>query len=146
MTTIKLQTTATPPTLQIERLADLMKSQSGLTLIGCFIAIAIFNFLSGSNHKGKVATSYWGGKREKQKAKRKAKKQIAKPIRNSVALYVGTPPDIRSQIEKQWREKGLMKNKPAFSQQLHKWKEPDKTLYFPDALHRNFCYWCSRFW
>ena len=127
-----LQTT-TSPTLQIERLTDLMKSQSGLILIGCFWAIAIFNFLSGGNHKGKVATSYWGGKREKQKAKRKAKKQMAKPIRNSVALYVGTPPDVRSQIEKQWYAARLLKTKPTFTQQLRRWKEPDTTLYFPDA-------------
>ncbi|MEB3218747.1 MAG: type IV secretion system DNA-binding domain-containing protein [Nostocales cyanobacterium 94392] len=125
--------TITPPTLQIERLADLMKSQSGLILIGCFCAIAIFNLLSGSNHKGKVATSYWGGKREKQKAKRKAKKQMAKPIRNSVALYVGTPPNVRSSLEKQWYAAGLLKTKPTFTQQLRRWKEPDRTLYFPDA-------------
>ncbi|WP_414621558.1 hypothetical protein [Calothrix sp. CCY 0018] len=43
---------------------------------------------------------------------------MAKPIRNSVALYVGTPPDIRSQIEKQWFEKGLLKTKPTFTQEL----------------------------
>ncbi|MGB3756521.1 MAG: type IV secretion system DNA-binding domain-containing protein [Rivularia sp. (in: cyanobacteria)] len=133
MTTIKLETTTTPTTLQIERLADLMKSESGLILIGCFLAIAIFNFLSNSNYKGKVATSYWGGKSEKNKAKRKAKKQIAKPVRNSVALYVGTPTFIRSNLEKQWRDAGLIKTKATFRRQLHMLKEPNRTLYVPDA-------------
>jgi type IV secretory pathway TraG/TraD family ATPase VirD4 len=132
MTAIR-QTTTTPPTLQIERLADLMKSESGLILMGCFLAIAIFNFLSGRNHKGKVATSYWGGKSEKNKAKCKAKKQIAKPVRNSVALYVGTPGFIRSNLEKQWREAGLIKTKSKFFQQLHRFSSSDITLYLPDT-------------
>ncbi len=133
MTTIKLQTTTIPPTLQIERLADLMKSESGLILMGCFLAIAIFNFLSGGNHKGKVATSYWGGKSEKNKAKRKSKKQIAKPVRNSVALYAGTPTFISSNLEKQWSDAGLIKTKPTFTQQLHRFSSPDRTLYVSDA-------------
>ena len=133
MTTIKLQTTTISTTLQIERLADLMKSESGLILMGCFLAIAIFNFLSGSNYKGKVATSYWGGKSEKNNAKRKAKRQIAKPVRNSVALYVGTPGFIRSNLEKQWREAGLIKTKSKFFQQLHRFSSPDITLYVSDA-------------
>ncbi|MEO1802582.1 MAG: hypothetical protein AAFR62_19545 [Cyanobacteria bacterium J06629_2] len=47
MTAIR-QTTTTPPTLQIERLADLMKSESGLILMGCFLAIAIFNLKNKS--------------------------------------------------------------------------------------------------
>ena len=133
MTTIKLQTTTISTTLQIERLTDLMKSESGLILMGCFLAIAIFNFLSGSNYKGKVATSYWGGKSEKNKAKRKAKKQIAKPVRNSVALYVGTPTFIRSNLEKHWRDAGLIKAKSKFFQQLHRFSSSDITLYLPDA-------------
>ena len=133
MTTIKLQTTTISTTLQIERLADLMKSESGLILMGCFLAIAIFNFLSKSNHKGKVATSYWGGKSEKNKAKRKAKRQIAKPVRNSVALYVGTPTFITSNLEKQWHDAGLIKTKPSFTQQLHRLSQPDRTLYVPSV-------------
>jgi hypothetical protein len=69
--------TATAQSLQIERLPNLMKSQSGMLLLGCFAAIAVFKFLSGSNYKGKVATSYWGSNREKSRAARKAKKQLS---------------------------------------------------------------------
>jgi type IV secretory pathway TraG/TraD family ATPase VirD4 len=116
--------------LQIERLTDLMKSQSGLILVGCFAVLAIFKVLSGRNYKGKVATSYWGGSREKSLAAHKAKKQISKPTRNSVALYVGTPGDIRITLQKQWYEAGLLKTKPTFYKQFI---SPNSTLYVPDA-------------
>jgi type IV secretory pathway TraG/TraD family ATPase VirD4 len=121
---------ATAQSLQIERLPNLMKSQSGMLLLGCFAAIAVFNFLSGSNYKGKVATSYWGSNREKSRAARKAKNQILKPTRNSVALYVGTPREMQIRLEKQWYSDGLIKTKPTFYNQLI---SPNSTLYVPDA-------------
>lgn len=125
------QVKSTPvESLQIERLADFMKSQSGLILLGCFAVMAIFQVLSGRNSKGKVATSYWGGSREKSLAARQAKKQISKPTRNSVALYVGTPGDIRITLQKQWYSAGLLKTKPTFYKQFI---SPNSTLYVPDA-------------
>lgn len=124
---------ATAQTLQIERLAGLIKSQSGLVLLSCFVALAIFRVLSGGNKKGKIATSYWGGNREKSLAARKAKKQISNPTRNSVALYIGTPQQVRSRIENEWRNRGLLKTQPTFYQQLHKLISPNSTLYVPDA-------------
>jgi type IV secretory pathway TraG/TraD family ATPase VirD4 len=122
--------TATAQSLQIERLPNLMKSQSGMLLLGCFAAIAVFKFLSGSNYKGKVATSYWGSNREKSRAARKAKKQLSNLTRNSVALYVGTPHEMRSRLEKQWYCAGLLKTKPTFYKQF---LSPNPTLYVPDA-------------
>ena len=119
-----------PKNSQIEKLADLMKSQSGLVLLGCFASIGILKLISGSNYKGKVATSYWGGSREKSQAARKAKKQIFKPTRNSVGLYVGTPPYIRTALQKQWYTRGLIKTKPTFSQRF---LSSNSTLYVPDA-------------
>jgi type IV secretory pathway TraG/TraD family ATPase VirD4 len=124
---------ATVQTSQIEKLASLMKSQSGLVLLGCFVTIAIFKLISASNYKGKVATSYWGGSREKSLAARKAKRQIINPTRNNVALYVGTPNHMRYQLEQNWRSQGLLKTKPTFYQQLHKFTLPNSTLYVPDA-------------
>jgi len=124
---------ATAQTLQIERLMGLIKSQSGLVLLSCFVALAIFRVLSGGNKKGKLATSYWGGNREKSLAARKAKKQISNPTRNSVALYIGTPHQVRSRIENEWRNRGLLKTQPTFYQQLHKLISPNSTLYVPDA-------------
>jgi type IV secretory pathway TraG/TraD family ATPase VirD4 len=111
----------------------LIKSQSGLVLLSCFVALAIFRVLSGGNKKGKLATSYWGGNREKSLAARKAKKQISNPTRNSVALYIGTPHQVRSRIENEWRNRGLLKTQPTFYQQLHKLISPNSTLYVPDA-------------
>ncbi|NJL10134.1 MAG: type IV secretory system conjugative DNA transfer family protein [Calothrix sp. SM1_7_51] len=110
-----------------------MKSQSGLVLISCFLVIAVFQFISGRNNKGKVATSYWGGSREKSLAARKANKQISKPTRNSVALYIGTPEKMRARLEENWRSAGLISNKTTFYQKLDKFLSPNSTLYIPDA-------------
>ncbi|BAY95211.1 MULTISPECIES: type IV secretory system conjugative DNA transfer family protein [unclassified Tolypothrix] len=120
-------------TLQIERLTELMKSQSGLVLLSCLIALAIFRVLSGGNRKGKLATSYWGGGREKYLAARKAKQQISNPTRNWAALYIGTPQQMRSRIENEWRTAGLLKTKPTVNQKLHKLISPNSTLYVPDV-------------
>ncbi len=119
--------------LQIERLGSLMKTQSGLMLISCLAAIAIFKLLSGRNYKGKLATSYWGSTREKSLAARKAKKQIHQPNRNNVALYIGTPTFMQNHLENQWRHQGLLKTKPTFYQQLQKFASPNSTLYIPHA-------------
>ncbi|MBE9216695.1 type IV secretory system conjugative DNA transfer family protein [Plectonema cf. radiosum LEGE 06105] len=124
------QPLTTPQNSQIDKLADLMKSQSGLVLLGCFASIGILKLISGSNHKGKVATSYWGGSREKSQAAKKAKKQISKPTRNYVGLYVGTPPYIKTALQKQWYSRGLLKTTPKFTQ---RWLSPNSTLYVPDA-------------
>ncbi len=126
---VKQQST-TPQNSQLDKLSNLMKSQSGLVLLGCFASIGIFKLISGNNYKGKVATSYWGGSREKSQAAKKAKKQISKPIRNSVGLYVGTPSYIRNALQKQWYSQGLLKTKPTFNQQL---LSSNSTLYVPDA-------------
>jgi type IV secretory pathway TraG/TraD family ATPase VirD4 len=126
-------TTTPAQSLQIERLPNLMKSQSGLLLFGCFVVIGVFKLVSGRNYKGKVATSYWGGSREKSRATRKAICQISKPTRNSVALYVGTPLHIRIRLENEWRSLGLLKTKTTLNQQLHNFTSPNPTLYVPDA-------------
>jgi type IV secretory pathway TraG/TraD family ATPase VirD4 len=128
---LQIQQSTTPQSLtQVERLADLMKSQSGLVLLGCFVSIAVSKFISGRNYKGKVATSYWGGSREKSLAARKAIHQISKPTRNSVALYVGTPLRIKSHLRKQWYEAGFIKTKSNFYSSLI---SANSTLYVPDA-------------
>lgn len=123
----------TSSTLQIERLANLMKSQSGLVLLSCFVAIGIFKLLSGANYKGKVATSYWGGNREKARAKRKAKKQIAQPTRNSVALYVGTPSQMRTRLNTEWRRLGLLQTQTNFGNNFNELISSNHTLYVPDV-------------
>jgi type IV secretory pathway TraG/TraD family ATPase VirD4 len=116
--------------LQIERLPNLMKSQSGLMLLACLVVIALFKLLSGTSYKGKVATSYWGSSKEKSRAKIKAKKQIVKPTRNSVALYIGTPRDIRNNLQKEWYQSGFIKSKSTFYPSLI---SSNSTLYVPDA-------------
>ncbi|BAZ37597.1 transfer complex protein TrsK-like protein [Calothrix sp. NIES-4101] len=117
--------------LQIERLPNLMKSQSGLMLLACLCVIALLKLFSQTNNKSKVATSYWGGSKEKSKATRKAKTQMAKPTRNSVALYIGTPHDVQSNIENQWYQ--YNSQFAIRSSQLTSFFSANPTLYVPDA-------------
>ncbi|NEU77429.1 hypothetical protein PI95_034460 [Hassallia byssoidea VB512170] len=93
-----------------EQLGSLLKSQSGLILLGCLVVVAVLQLWSaGSAKKGKIATSYWGSGKEKQKAAIIAKKQMLKVTRNNVALYVGTPREMRDRLENEWRKHGLIK-------------------------------------
>ncbi|WP_321572288.1 hypothetical protein [Calothrix sp. PCC 6303] len=124
--------------LQIERLPNLIKSQSGLMLLACLSAIllrshfvnAFSKLLSESNNKGKVATSYWGGSKEKSKATNKAKKQILKPTRNSAALYIGTPRNMQINLQKQWYRSGFIKTQPN---NFPFFSSANPSLYVPDA-------------
>ncbi|WP_238178469.1 hypothetical protein [Calothrix sp. 336/3] len=116
--------------LQIERLPNLMKSQSGLMLLACLVAIALSKLFSATNNKSKVATSYWGGSKEKSKATHKAKTQMAKPTRNSVALYIGTPHDVQTNLENQWYRSGFVKTQPNHFPSFF---SANPTLYIPDA-------------
>lgn len=42
-----------------------LKSQSGLTLLACLAAVVAFQVIRGGAKKGKIATSYWGGGKQK---------------------------------------------------------------------------------
>jgi len=68
-----------------------LKSPTGLTLLGCLVAVVAFQVMGGGTKKGKIATSYWGGGKEKTRAAVLAKKQITAVSHNNVALYIGTP-------------------------------------------------------
>lgn len=121
-------------TSTVNQLIASLKSPSGLILLGCLVAVAAFQVLGGGAKKGKVATSYWGGAKEKAVAAKRAKKQMAKVSRNNVALYVGTPPQIRERLHEEWRLKGLVKDATsAWQKQLDKLFSSNPTLYVPDA-------------
>lgn len=111
-----------------------LKTQSGLTVLACLVAVAILQIVSGFSKKGKIATSYWGGGKEKAAAARKAKKQITKPTRNSVALYIGTPQIMRSKLIKHWQEAGFPVRKESVrNKQFSQFISPSPTLWVPDA-------------
>jgi hypothetical protein len=61
-----------------QQLSILLKSQSGLMLLGCLVVIGIFSWLSDRHKKGKVATSYWGGASQKATARKKAIRHLRK--------------------------------------------------------------------
>ncbi|MBW4434323.1 MAG: type IV secretion system DNA-binding domain-containing protein [Pelatocladus maniniholoensis HA4357-MV3] len=116
-----------------QQLGVLLKSQSGLMLLGCLVVIAIFSWLSSHHKKGKVATSYWGGASQKATARKKATEQMNKTTRNNVALYVGMPEEMRDKLQAQWRSQGLVKNSSQkWSKALRK-LNASPTLYVSDA-------------
>jgi type IV secretory pathway TraG/TraD family ATPase VirD4 len=107
------------------------KTPSGMMLIGALVGFGILQLLSDGK-KGKIATGYWGNTKEKNVAKKKAKKQISQIKRNSVSLYIGTPADIKYRLECQWYQQNMLKKKP----QKPTWNplsSPTPTLYIPDA-------------
>ncbi|MBE9180224.1 type IV secretory system conjugative DNA transfer family protein [Oculatella sp. LEGE 06141] len=127
-------TTTSSTTSSLNRTFDGLKNagstQTWLMVIGLIIVIAGLQLFS-SNQKGKIATGYWGGAKEKSRARKKAKTQMAKVTRNNVALYVGMPTDIRSRLEQEWIAKGAIAKKPK--NRFDKIIKPSPTLYLPDA-------------
>jgi len=63
---------------------------NGLTVLGMLGAYILMRvFFGDSSNKKKIATSYWGGSKEINTAKKKALIQIANPKCDSAALYIG---------------------------------------------------------
>lgn len=92
--------------LPTEALQNYIMSPSGLVLVGALGVVGVISLLGDSNKKGKLATSYWGGSSQKEKAKKKALDQIENPQRNSAALYINTPEEIREKLNEQWLLEG----------------------------------------
>ncbi|MGM3309544.1 type IV secretory system conjugative DNA transfer family protein [Anabaena sp. WFMT] len=76
------------PQAPIGKYTHYLFSYNGLVLTGLLLGFVFLQILSGTK-KGKLATSYFGGRKEKAKAKKKAIKQIANPQCDSATLYVG---------------------------------------------------------
>ena len=102
---------------------SLARSAEGLTLGSLLLTLAVLSLLEGKSKKGKLATSYWGSKKQKKQAAQRAKKQIQKPKRNSAALYIGTPPKMQQKLEEEWSATFKKKFKPSRS---------FTSLYIPD--------------
>lgn len=82
--------TPTSPNLSNSILHSL-SGGTGLTLMACLAIFAVLAILGNSpNRKNKIASGYWGGRRELNSAKRRALKQIKDRKRNAVAAYIGT--------------------------------------------------------
>ncbi len=76
------------PQSPIGKYTNSLFSPNGIILAGCLLGIAAFSMLSGGK-KAKLATSYFGGRKETAKARKKAIKQIASPKCDSATLYIG---------------------------------------------------------
>ena len=69
------------------------KNPASLLLL-VFVPLLLWLYRNPSN-KGKIATSYWAGSKEKTACKKTAMKQIQKPRKNEYCLYVNPPPCMR---------------------------------------------------
>jgi len=105
---------------------DFATSQTGIMLICCALGFGLLQLFS-SEKKGKTATGYWAGVKEKANATKQAAKQMAKMTRNNVSLYIGCPAKMRQKLHEEWQTQGLIKKetKPPSGQ--------NSTLYVPDA-------------
>ncbi|MEM8804444.1 MAG: type IV secretion system DNA-binding domain-containing protein [Cyanobacteria bacterium P01_G01_bin.38] len=80
----------TASTQSLSQLFSSLQSKNGLVLLGCVILIAGFSLL-GKRKKGKLATSRFGGGKEKSAARKRALNQLKARKRNAVSLYIGKP-------------------------------------------------------
>ena len=101
-------------------LSSFMTPQLGLMLL-LLGGVALLSI--DGQKKGKLSTSYWGGKREETIAKNKAVKQIKNPERNSAALYIGTPIEVQDNLEIEWLKQGIKVTPKTTAK---------KTYWFPD--------------
>ena len=74
----------------IGKYTNALFTPNGLTVLAIVSAYILMRvFLGDGSHKKKIATSYWGGRKESNTAKKKALQQIQSPRCDSVALYIG---------------------------------------------------------
>ena len=78
---------------------EYLKDPNNQLLLFVLIVLLLLNLFS-DDRKGKLATSRWGAKKELDKAKKKALKQMSKVTRNSVALYIGSSKETIKLIDK----------------------------------------------
>lgn len=83
-----------------------LMTPTGLTLMGTLVLLGLLS-LAGDGRKGKLASGYWGGRAETARAKARASKQIARPARDSVSGYIGTPGEILLKLKEEWVIRGL---------------------------------------
>ncbi|NMF66928.1 type IV secretory system conjugative DNA transfer family protein (plasmid) [Brasilonema octagenarum UFV-E1] len=96
---VKTNQEAKPSSYDFSKYTDRLFSPQGLALAGGILALVILQMFSGGK-KGKLATSYWGGRKESVRAKKKAVKQISFPKCDSASLYIGVHKDKNQKLPK----------------------------------------------
>ncbi len=88
---LSLEQPTTKPSIGIEKYTHLLLSPRGLTVLALLIVYVLMRVFWGDENskKKKIATSYWGGRKETATAKKQALLQIANPKCDSAALYIG---------------------------------------------------------
>ncbi|WP_341531428.1 TraM recognition domain-containing protein (plasmid) [Nostoc sp. UHCC 0302] len=79
-------------------LTDAFVSPAGLGLLACGALLVAAKCIDAKGGKAKLATARWGGNVEKTAARKLACEQIRERRHNRVALFIGTPRNISSQV------------------------------------------------
>lgn len=88
-TKVKTATESLPSSgYDFSKYTNQLMSPQGLALAGGILGLFLLQMFSGGK-KGKLATSYWGGGQETNRAKKKAIKQVTSPKCDSASLYIG---------------------------------------------------------
>ncbi|MGL5193403.1 MAG: type IV secretory system conjugative DNA transfer family protein [Chroococcales cyanobacterium] len=119
-----------PISQTVQALTQHFQGTTGLVLLGCAAAIVLVQWMGDGKKAGRIASGYWGGTRERASARKKAQTQIKSPRRNQAALYIGTPPAMRSQWQQIWQSQGIAEKTPKKSGWMG---SSNKTLYLPDV-------------
>ncbi|MDB9370679.1 type IV secretion system DNA-binding domain-containing protein [Nodularia spumigena CS-586/05] len=88
------------PQHDIGRYTHHLFSPNGLALLAILGAYMIMHFFFGDGNKKKLASGYWGSRKEIATAQKKAKKQILVTKCDSAALYIGKHPFPKTKKEK----------------------------------------------
>ena len=79
------------PKISPDLVTLLFKSANNVPLVLSVLAFILLSVANGRSKSGKLATSKFGGRKEKQNAATVAKKQLREKKRSAVTLYVGNP-------------------------------------------------------
>jgi type IV secretory pathway TraG/TraD family ATPase VirD4 len=128
------------PSINIPKKENLPTWANGTNIL---IALGIFGIvlmnIAPDQKANKLANSEWGTSAEIAMARKKAKKQIANPTRNSVSLYINLDPDVRKKRDANWEKMGWknpVKVTPAKREKGEPKPKSDRdiaTFYIPDA-------------
>ena len=88
------------PQHDIGRYTHHLFSPNGLAVLSMLGAYIIIQFFFGDGEKKKLASGYWGSRKEIATAQKKAKKQILATKCDSAALYIGKHPFPKTKKEK----------------------------------------------
>lgn len=88
--TATTRTSQSPVTRTTDGLQHALYSSSGLVILGCFVVLVVLGS-KGQRKKGRLARGFFGGKPEKERARKTALHQMRERQHNAASLWIGQP-------------------------------------------------------